>query len=166
MQALGFLHKHNILYNDLKLENVLVQMDGYCKLIDLGKHATRHHTSTSTPRLTPSPHRATTTCCQPLVTHITPGCAGLSYRIESKDDLLPLCGTPANMAPEVCTAGDSLHMFTSPLLKPHLFTSLLVDPHLFTSPLLDPHLFTSLLVDPHLFTSCRWCALALRPARE
>ena len=36
VQALGFLHKHNILYNDLKLENVLVQMDGYCKLADLG----------------------------------------------------------------------------------------------------------------------------------
>jgi len=64
-QALGFLHKQSILYNDLKLENVLVQMDGYCKLIDLG----------------------------------------LSYKIESKDDLLPLCGTPANMAPEVVRTG-------------------------------------------------------------
>ena len=36
MLAIGFLHEKNILYRDLKLENILMQKDGYLKLADFG----------------------------------------------------------------------------------------------------------------------------------
>ena len=34
--GLGYLHDHQILYRDLKLENILVEDTGYLKLIDFG----------------------------------------------------------------------------------------------------------------------------------
>jgi hypothetical protein len=36
LSALGFLHSKNILYRDLKPENLLIDKDGYCKVVDFG----------------------------------------------------------------------------------------------------------------------------------
>lgn len=33
---LEYLHTHNIIYRDLKPENMIVNKDGYLKLIDMG----------------------------------------------------------------------------------------------------------------------------------
>lgn len=36
IQAIGYLHSQKIVHRDLKLENILVQKDGYLKIIDFG----------------------------------------------------------------------------------------------------------------------------------
>lgn len=34
--ALGELHKHDVVYRDLKLENILIAQDGFARLTDFG----------------------------------------------------------------------------------------------------------------------------------
>jgi protein kinase A len=36
IEALGHFHQRNVAYRDLKLENVLIDEDGYCVIVDLG----------------------------------------------------------------------------------------------------------------------------------
>lgn len=36
IEAIGHLHQRQIAYRDLKLENILIDTEGYCKIIDLG----------------------------------------------------------------------------------------------------------------------------------
>ena len=36
VEALGHFHHRYIAYRDLKLENVMIGADGYCKIVDLG----------------------------------------------------------------------------------------------------------------------------------
>jgi serine/threonine protein kinase len=53
--AVQFLHQHGILHRDLKLENVLVDSDGHCKIADFGLSKLRlfRHCKTSTQCGTP-----------------------------------------------------------------------------------------------------------------
>ena len=36
IQAIGYLHESNICHRDLKLENVMMDSEGYLKIIDYG----------------------------------------------------------------------------------------------------------------------------------
>ena len=54
LDALDFLHSHNIIYRDLKPENIMIGSDGYIKMIDLGfakvlKPGSRTYTFLGTP---------------------------------------------------------------------------------------------------------------------
>ena len=41
--ALGFLHSYFIIYRDLKLENILLEKDGYVVLADFGMSKIMNH---------------------------------------------------------------------------------------------------------------------------